>query len=114
MNRKPNLRVVKKPRDNIDERDAFAIIRDLVQADDGRVVLRAHLKQRMQERQISRTQIDNVLLGQHSKMIEGPFQKTNGRWNCKIRGIAAGRDLQVVVDIDIDHNGEKVIVVTAF
>lgn len=70
----------------------------------------AHASKRMKERGITRTQIDRVI--KQRNIVEGPFQDTHGRWNCRFEGYDAGDGIAVVVGYHV-RGGVRVAVVTA-
>lgn len=76
-----------------------------------RLKISSHAKQRMNERDISSSQILRTL--KQGNIAEGPYQDTKGRWNCRFEGYSAGKGLAVVVGFYV-KNGVRVIVITTF
>lgn len=76
---------------------ALAHIRELA-ADSGRIVLIAHGRQRQNERNITRRQIEECLRA--GTITEGPFQNNFGNWQVTMEAYSAGEELTCVVAIE--------------
>ena len=94
--RKDGGRVLKLPPR---EDQAWQIIRQIANRDDGGVFLTQHAKERMLQRHVSRVQIIHVLKSRHSVMTEGPYLNPAGDCVCKIAGYSAGQTLMLAVAI---------------
>ncbi len=95
---------------NLTESGAKQYVQDAL-APEGFLRLSGHARDRMEERGIVITQIRDVL--KQSVITEGPYKDTQGRWNCRFEGYAAGEGLCVIVGFGF-NNGVRVVVVTAF
>ena len=60
-----------------------------------------HVKERMQERNVTTRQIFDVL--RNGKGISGPTLDKYGDWRIKLKRYSAGRTVQVVVVLKKDH-----------
>lgn len=96
----------------LSEADAFRIIREAAEIDSGTIFLSDHAKDRMRQRDISRSQIISVLRSTSSTMSEGPYRTARGDFKCQLEGYAAGDAVNVVVAIRIPLNAQSVLVIT--
>ena len=96
----------------IDEARAFEIIREIAGADVGGVFLTSHAKKRMKERNVSRTQVVNVLYSSSTRMNNGPYLASSGDWKCELQGFAAGTEFGLAVAIQTPIGSGRVIVIT--
>ncbi|WP_329601931.1 DUF4258 domain-containing protein [Sansalvadorimonas verongulae] len=78
------------------ERAARKIIQDLAKNYTGRIFFSKHVRQRMQERKISNTQILNILSSTNSIFSEPPHPTASGSWKFNMRGVAAGEDMSTI------------------
>lgn len=85
---------------------AFEDLRD----DDARVLPVPHAFERMEERQVTFSQVLRVL--RRGRLVQGPDLTNERLWRMKYRGDSAGQDIGVVVDIDQDRMGNLIAVVT--
>jgi hypothetical protein len=60
-----------------------------------------HAKQRMSERNVTTRQIFDVL--RNGKGVSGPTLDKYGDWRIKLKRFSAGRMVQVVVVVKLDH-----------
>ena len=74
-----------------------------------RLILTKHAKERMAERNITITQVKNVLV--RARYTEGPYQNTKGNWVANLRASDSGQDIEVVVALKVT-NDTKAIVIT--
>ena len=86
------------------------ILRDIVEADDGRVKITAHARKRMRERQIDLLQIYRCL--RHGRVTEEPYPTPGGDWKVTMSTSSAGQPVTVVAALKQDNNGNRIIVVT--
>lgn len=93
--------------------DAAEKVRELV-AEGGRVVWRPHALERMEERDITSTQIYNVL--RRGEVVEDPkWSNKFDNWEIGFQDISAGDLLTVRVALDVEQlMGDVVLVITAF
>ncbi len=77
----------------------------------GQLRLTTHVRSRMRERDISITQVRQIL--KQGVITEGPFKDTQGRWNCRFEGYAAGEGIGVAVGFQF-MDGVEVVVITTF
>lgn len=89
--------------------EAAALLRELV-ADGDRVLPVPHAYERMEEREVTFTQVLRIL--RRGNLVEGPNMSNERMWRYKYRGDSAGQDISVVVDLDRDQMGVMVAVVT--
>ena len=80
----------------------------LPQAD--RILPTQHAYQRMDEREVTFTQVLAVL--RRGRLVHGPEIGEEGCWRFKYRADCGAQDVAVVVDLDKDHMGNIVAVVT--
>ena len=84
-----------------------------IAADSARVVLLAHAKQRMRQRQVTLAQVLDVL--RKGRMAESASVDIHGNWKLTIRGSSCGQDISVAGAIDMnDEPGKRVFVITVF
>lgn len=92
--------------------DARLDIAAIVIADDGRLYLSEHAKSRMLERNISISQIRQVLTCNHSIVTNDVHLTEKGEWKCTIEGVACGQKVRLPVVLTKPlHSG--VLVITA-
>lgn len=94
------------------EEEALALIRELV-SEGGRVVFDPHAFDRMEERDITTTQVFHVL--KRGALTRGPTWSVKySNWAMTLRADAAGQYVGVGVAVDTDLMGLSVLVITAF
>ena len=91
------------------EEHAKQIIEGVIE-DSARVYFTHHAKDRMLERDISRSEVNAVL--RHGEMVELPALTSKGSYKATLESYEAGRQLQVAIDIDDDDMGNKIIIIT--
>lgn len=98
---------------SLSDHEALQHVRDLV-AEGGRVVWLPHAHDRMEERDISSTQILNVL--KRGSVVEAVRWDSNySNWKLGIQDISAGELLTVQVALDVERlMGQVVLVITAY
>ena len=92
------------------KRKALEIVRELAKGS-GRIFYSKHARVRMSERCISMPDVMDCL--ERGQITEGPFQAPNGNWQFTISWFRAGSPLQVVGALDVDEDGNFLVVVTA-
>jgi len=93
----------------LNPRRALEVVREIAK-DSGRVVMLPHARKRMSERKISLTQILRCL--EKGAVVEGPARSANGNWELKLEDCYAGEVIQVVLALDNDKAGNKILVIT--
>ncbi len=94
---------------------ARSILKEIVDADDGRVFFVSHAEDQMTKRRITRPQVLRCLKA--GRIVEGPYRDPHtGDWKVNMEVISAGNVVGVVAALDFDENIQKniSIVVTAF
>ena len=89
--------------------EAARLMEDLVLQDE-RILPVAHAYQRMEEREVTITQVVRVL--RRGAIVHGPSLGPERMWRSKYRADCSGQDISVVVDLDQDHMGNMIAVVT--
>ena len=79
-------------------------------ADSGNVFFTVHAEQRMEERNITRTQVMCCL--RNGDFIEEPYRGIKGNWEMKLEVITAGDRIQIAAALDHDENGNQIVVIT--
>jgi hypothetical protein len=95
----------------MNDNDAIEILRRCV-ADDSKVFICQHARERMKERNITRPQVLSCL--ERGKIIESPCRDPRGDWRCTIEHYTSGNVVTVAVAIKYNDNGERIVVVTVF
>lgn len=90
--------------------DALRILR-VCAADDSKVFISQHARERMVQRKITRPQILRCL--ENGKISESPYRDPKGDWRCTIEHYTAGSVITVAVAIKY-NNGERTVIVTVF
>lgn len=88
---------------------ALQVFEDLRQ-DDARVLPVPHAFERMDERDVTFTQVLRIL--RRGRLTQGPDLTNERLWRMKYQGDSAGQEIGVVVDIDQDRMGNMIAVVT--
>ena len=87
------------------------LVRQLVE-EGGRLVVKEHCYDRMEERDISMAQIRQVLL--RGEVTRGPTWTEFRNWGFTMRADAAGQLVTVGGAIDVDLLGQSVLVLTVY
>ncbi len=96
----------------LNDANALRLLRE-VAADSGRVVLLAHARQRMKQRQITLTQVLDVL--RKGSLAEPAALDLYGNWKVTVRGLSCGQSVTVAGAIEMDKEPRKrVLVITLF
>ncbi len=111
--------MVKKSKSNVvslyrglNEAQALTLIRAVAKADDGRIRITTHAKQRMAERSVSIRQVFTVMACNSSRITEGPHQAPNGDWKCLLEGASAGQHIKLPLAITKPELDTDIIVIT--
>ena len=89
--------------------EALTTIRAVVR-NSSRVAFTDHAKTRMMQRGITRQQVMACL--PRARIVDEPYRTPKGNWKMKVEGQAAGDWIQVVLCLDSDSHGNKIIVIT--
>jgi hypothetical protein len=73
-----------------------------------------HAKERMVQRDISRTQIFRVLQSLSSVMTKAPCQGMAGGWKCEVEGFSAGVHITVILAIELPPEPGDVFIITVY
>lgn len=91
---------------------ARQIITEVLNSDDSRFFITAHAIVRMNEREITESQIRNVLLSSSSYISENTSQTPRGDWKLNITGYSAGAVIEVTVALKRVDTDPSAFVVT--
>jgi len=91
---------------------AKQILKEIVEADDGRVFFARHAEQRMVERGITRKQV--LCCMKNGRFAEEPHRGPGGDWKMTLDSVSAGDVITVVAALDYDHERNITIVITAY
>lgn len=69
-----------------------------------------HAKKRMHERQVTIDEVESVLL--KGQVVQLPAQEPDGSYILAIESYELRRTIKVVVNIDYDELGNKIVIVT--
>lgn len=81
-------------------------------ANDSKIFICQHARDRMEERNITRTQILSCL--ERGTIDESPYRDPRGDWRCSIKHYISGNVVTAAVAIKYKNNGEYIVVVTVF
>jgi len=93
-------------------RSARTEINKILDVGEHRVIYTDHAKKRMKKRKVLRAQVMKCL--RHGLIQEGPARSAKGSWEMKINSVSAGDDISIVVALDYDNAGNKIIIITAY
>ncbi|MDX3774869.1 DUF4258 domain-containing protein [Chromatiaceae bacterium AAb-1] len=96
------------------EGTARKIINDLAENHTHRIRWSKHVKQRMQERGVTSGQILTLLKSRHSVFREGPYPEPNGDWKFNLKGLAAGKVIELAVVLKNHHKDPSSVLVTVW
>jgi len=92
---------------------AKQILKEIVEADDGRIFFRPHADERMAQRGITRPQVYQCL--KCGRFVEEPYRSDRyGNWEMKLEVVSAGDIVSVVAALDYDEDRNITIVITTF
>lgn len=82
-------------------------------ADSSNIFILEHAQKRMKKRHITLEQVIDCL--RKGRIIEGPYREIGAHnWRVKLEHYVAGQHINVVAELFINNNNEKVLVITAF
>ncbi|MFC0118313.1 DUF4258 domain-containing protein [Pseudoalteromonas xiamenensis] len=93
---------------------ARKIVNDLAENHTGRIIWSRHVKERMIERGVTAGQILTLLKSKRSVFREGPYEEPNGNWKFNLKGMAAGKVIELTVALKNHHDDPKSILVTVW
>lgn len=96
------------------EGTARQLINNLAEHHTDRIRWSKHVKERMQERDITTGQILTLLKSKHSVFREGPYQETNGDWKFNLKGMAAGTVIELAVALKNHQHSPSSVLVTVW
>lgn len=96
------------------ENSARRIINDLASHHTARIRWSRHVKQRMLERGVTTRQVLTLLKSKHSVFREGPYQLVNGDWKFNLKGMAAGRIIELAVVLKNHWHSPSSVLVTVW
>lgn len=104
---------VKFPRTQ--KRDVLAKIKSLVEENSSNAYFLDHAELRMQEREISRKRVINVVRRcAVADQLKWCTENNENGWRCRIQGFTGSSKLSVVVKLVERENSEFVLVITLF
>lgn len=98
----------------LSEETARRIINDLAENYTHRIRWSTHVKERMLERGVTSGQIITLLKNKHSVFREGPYQEANGDWKFNLKGLAAGKVIELAVALKNHHDCPMSVLVTVW
>lgn len=96
------------------EMTARYIVNDLAENYTSRIRWSRHVKQRMLERGVTSRQILTLLKSKHSVFREGPYQELNGDWKFNLKGLAAGKIIELTVVLKNHQDAPSLVLVTVW
>ncbi len=93
---------------------ARQIINDLAQNYTNKIRWSKHVKQRMAERGVTSGQILTLLKSKRSVFHEGPYEESNGDWKFNLKGLAAGKVIELTVALKNHQNDPSSVLVTVW
>jgi len=93
---------------------ARQIINDLAQNYTNKIRWSKHVKQRMAERGVTSGQILTLLKSKRSVFREGPYEESNGDWKFNLKGMAAGKVIELTVALKNHQNNPSSVLVTVW
>jgi hypothetical protein len=97
------------------EDSARKIMNDLANNHTHRIKWSHHVKMRMAERDITTAQILILLKSKRSVFREGPYEDLqNGSWKFNLKGLAAGKVIELTVALKNHHDHPSSVLVTVW
>ncbi|MCH8536351.1 MAG: DUF4258 domain-containing protein [Alkalimonas sp.] len=96
------------------EEAARKVMNDLAENYTHRIRWSKHVKERMVERGVTTGQIITLLKSKHSVFREGPYPEANGDWKFNLKGLAAGKVIELVVALKNHHDSPLSVLVTVW
>ena len=96
------------------EGTARKIMNDLAENYTHRIRWSKHVKQRMHERGVTTAQIITLLKSKHSVFREGPYPEASGDWKFNLKGLAAGKVIELTVALKNHHDSPMSVLVTVW
>lgn len=98
----------------LSEETARKIINDLAEKYTHRIRWSNHVKERMRERGVTTGQIITLLKSKHSVFREGPYLEANGDWKFNLKGLAAGKVIELAVALKNHKESPMSVLVTVW
>lgn len=98
----------------LSEETARKIMNDLATNYTHRIRWSNHVKERMRERGVTTGQIITLLKSKHSVFREGPYPEVNGDWKFNLKGLAAGKVIELTVALKNHHDSPMSVLVTVW
>jgi len=95
----------------MNDADALSILHGCV-ANDSRVFISPHAKERMLERNITLKQVLACI--EKGRITESPYRDVRGDWRCSIEHYTSGNAVTVAIAFKYNNSGERIVVVTVF
>jgi len=89
---------------------AKRILREIIEADSGKIFFTHHAQEKLVARAITRKQAICCL--KHGRFVEEPYRSANGNWQMKLSVRSAGDLVSVVCALDHDSDGNYILVIT--
>ena len=89
------------------------IVNDLAENYSSRIRWSRHVKQRMPNEALP-CQILTLLKSKHSVFREGPYQELNGDWKFNLKGLAAGKIIELTVVLKNHQDAPSSVLVTVW
>lgn len=93
---------------------ARKIMSDLAENHTHRIRWSKHVKQRMHERGITTGQVMTLLKSRYSVFREGPYLEITGDWKFNLKGLAAGKVIELTVALKNHHDNPTSVLVTVW
>jgi hypothetical protein len=90
------------------------MMNDLAENHTNRIRWSKHVKQRMFERGVTTSQILTLLKSRHSVFREGPYPELNGDWKFNLKGMAAGKIIELTVVIKNHSINPNALLITVW
>lgn len=96
------------------EGTARKIMNDLAENHTGKIRWSKHIKERMVERDITTLQVLTLLKSTRSIFREGPYEEPNGDWKFNLKGMAAGKVIELTVALKNHYDSPTSVLVTVW
>lgn len=93
---------------------ARKIMSDLAENHTHRIRWSKHVKQRMHERGVTTGQVMTLLRSKYSVFREGPYLDIAGDWKFNLKGLAAGKVIELTIALRNHHDSPTSVLVTVW
>lgn len=83
----------------LSEKTARKTLVDMANHHSEKIRFSTHAQERMLERGVTTAEVLSILKSKHSQFTEAPHQTPKGSWKFNLRGCAAGKVTEVVIDL---------------